>query len=68
MALDDRDRIICPLPDRSQADGGDLVQLELQYVRGPLARSKVETMPHSAVKPERLEGWRWPRTVRISTR
>jgi hypothetical protein len=35
-----------------KADGGDLVQLELQYVRGSLARSKVETMPHSAVKPE----------------
>jgi hypothetical protein len=35
-----------------KADGGDLVQLELQYVRGPLARSKIETMPHSASKPE----------------
>jgi len=35
-----------------KADGGDLVQLELQYDRGALTRSKVETRPHSAVKPE----------------
>jgi hypothetical protein len=35
-----------------KADGGDLVQLELQYVRGVLTRSKIETMPHSAAKPE----------------
>jgi hypothetical protein len=35
-----------------KADGGDLVQLQLQYVRGALTRSKAETMPHSASKPE----------------
>jgi hypothetical protein len=35
-----------------KADSGDLVQLQLQYVRGALTRSKAETMPHSASKPE----------------
>jgi len=35
-----------------KGDGGDLVQLQLQYVRGPLTRSKIETTPHSGIKPE----------------
>jgi hypothetical protein len=35
-----------------KADGGDFLQLQLQYARGVLTRSKVETMPHSASKPE----------------
>jgi len=35
-----------------KADGGDLVQLQLQYDRGALTRSKLETTPHSAANPE----------------
>ena len=35
-----------------KADNGDLLQLQLQYDRGPLTRSKIETMPHSASKPD----------------
>jgi hypothetical protein len=35
-----------------KADGGDLVQLQLQYDRGALTRSKLETTPHSGTNPE----------------
>jgi len=35
-----------------KGDGGDSTQLQLQYDRGVAARSKVETMPHSGVKPD----------------
>jgi hypothetical protein len=35
-----------------KADSGDLIQLQLQYVRGVLTRSKAETTPHSAIKPD----------------
>lgn len=33
-------------------DGGDKIQLQLKYTRGTAAYSKVETKPHSALKPE----------------
>src|SRR5262249_3718528 len=33
-----------------KGDGGDAIQLQLQYIRGVAVRSKVEAMPHSAVK------------------
>jgi hypothetical protein len=35
-----------------KGDGGDAIQLQLQYDRGIAARSKVEAMPHSGVKPD----------------
>jgi hypothetical protein len=35
-----------------KADGGDVIQLQLQYVRGVATRSKVEALPHSAIKPD----------------
>lgn len=35
-----------------KGDGGDAIQLQLQYVGGVAARSKAEAMPHSAVKPD----------------
>jgi hypothetical protein len=35
-----------------KSDGGDAIQLQLEYVRGVAVRSKAETMPHSAVKPD----------------
>lgn len=35
-----------------KGDGGDVVQLQLQFVRGVAARSKAEAMPHSGVKPD----------------
>jgi len=35
-----------------KGNGGDSIQLQLQYDRGVAARSKVETMPHSGVKPD----------------
>ncbi len=34
-----------------KGDGGDAIQLQLQYVSGPAARSKIEAMPHSGIKP-----------------
>jgi hypothetical protein len=33
-------------------DGGDKIQLRLRYTRGVAERSKIETRPHSPVKPE----------------
>ncbi len=33
-------------------DGGDKIQLQLRYTRGVAERSKIETKPHSPVKPE----------------
>jgi hypothetical protein len=35
-----------------KGDAGDVIQLQLQFDRGVAARSKLEAMPHSAVKPE----------------
>jgi hypothetical protein len=35
-----------------KGDGGDLIQLQLQYVRGVATRSKVEVTPYSPVKPD----------------
>jgi hypothetical protein len=35
-----------------KGDGGDAIQLQLQFDRGLAARSKLEAMPHSAVKTE----------------
>jgi hypothetical protein len=35
-----------------KGDGGDAIQLQLQFDRGVANRSKLEAMPHSAVKPE----------------
>lgn len=35
-----------------KGDGGDAIQLQLQFVRGVAARSKLEVMPHSGVKPD----------------
>jgi hypothetical protein len=35
-----------------KGDGGDAIQLQLQFDRGIAARSKAETMPHSGVKPD----------------
>jgi hypothetical protein len=35
-----------------KSDGGDAIQLQLQFVRGVAARSKLEIMPHSGVKPD----------------
>jgi hypothetical protein len=35
-----------------KGDGGDAIQLQLQYVGGVAARSKAEAMPHSGVKPD----------------
>jgi hypothetical protein len=33
-------------------DGGDKIQSQLSYTRGAAERSKIETKPHSPVKPE----------------
>jgi hypothetical protein len=35
-----------------KGDGGDVIQLQLQYVLGVPIRSKLEITPHSAVKPD----------------
>jgi hypothetical protein len=35
-----------------KGDGGDAIQLQLQYISGVPVRSKVEVTPHSAVKPD----------------
>ena len=35
-----------------KGDGSDGIQLQLQYVEGVATRSKVETTPHSAIKPD----------------
>ena len=35
-----------------QGEGGDSIQLQLQYDRGVAVRSKAETTPHSGVKPD----------------
>jgi hypothetical protein len=35
-----------------KGDGGEAIQLQLQYARGVTTRSKAETLPHSAVKPD----------------
>jgi hypothetical protein len=35
-----------------KGDGGDAIQLQLQFARGMAARSKIEVMPHSGVKPD----------------
>jgi hypothetical protein len=35
-----------------KGDGGDAIQLQLQFARGVAARSKIEAMPHSGVKPD----------------
>ena len=35
-----------------KSDDGDGIQLHLQYVEGVATRSKIETTPHSAIKPD----------------
>lgn len=35
-----------------KGNDGDAIQLQLQYDRGVAARSKIEAMPHSGVKPD----------------
>jgi hypothetical protein len=35
-----------------KSDGGDAIQLELQFVRGIAARSKIEATPYSGAKPD----------------
>ena len=35
-----------------RGEGGDLIQLQLQYVRGQAVRGKVESKVHSSLKPE----------------
>jgi hypothetical protein len=35
-----------------KSDGGDTIQLQLQFVRGVATRSKAEAMPHSGIKPD----------------
>jgi hypothetical protein len=35
-----------------KSDSGDAIQMELQFVRGVAARSKIETTPYSGAKPD----------------
>ena len=35
-----------------KGNGGDAIQLQLQFARGVAVRSKIEAMPHSGVKPD----------------
>ena len=48
-----------------KGDGGDAIQLQLQYVSGVPVRSKAEATPHSAVKPDFYRIYRFEQAAEV---
>jgi hypothetical protein len=49
----------------SKADNGDAIQLQLQYVRGPAVRSKVDLRYYSGAKPEFYRIYRYTQAADV---